>query len=351
MGLSIDFLKAAHGDSILITHINNGKTTRILIDGGPPSAFTANKPGNLKEALNDIKDQGGVIDLVILTHVDDDHIGGLLKAFSHDDFLPVMAQSVLFNSGQLIYEYFEKNSEKQNDIFQNFNTSEQTSIGQGISFEQYMLDHNVWDRRLVHEGLNINIGNIELEILSPSFDDLKKLLYKWDEEQELVPESTSAGNTDYKLRYDELLENDKFKEDESIPNGSSISFIFKADEKKMLFLGDAHPSSVISSLKNKGYSKRKKLKVEFMKLSHHGSKANTNLELLELIETNKYIVLTDGTRHGLPNKKTFARIHSVNPDAVLLFNYGHLIEEIYSEKEISTMVGKLKSLDEGMSFD
>lgn len=351
MGLSIDFLKAAFGDSILITHTRTSSTTRILIDGGPPSAFTANKPGNLKAALEDIKSTGGVIDLVVLTHVDDDHIGGLLKAFSHDDFLPSMAKAVLFNSGQLIYEHFEGITEKQNDIFQGFDTSELTSIGQGISFEKYILDYDVWDRRLVHQGLDITIDDIKLEILSPSFEDLKKLLYKWDEKQEFVLELTSAGEKDYDLTYEQLLVNDNFKEDESVSNGSSISFILTLDGKKMLFLGDAHPSSVISGLRTRGYRKNNKLKVEFVKLSHHGSKANTSLELLELVDTKDYIVLTDGTRHGLPNKKTFARIHNINPEAALHFNYGYLIEEIYSKEEMLILGEKLKSLDEGMKFE
>ena len=67
-----------------------------------------------------------------------------------------------------------------------------------------------------------------------------------------------------------------------MPNGSSIAFILESDNKKYIFLGDAHPSVVIDSLKSIGTTKSNPLEVELLKVSHHSSSYNTNEELLSL---------------------------------------------------------------------
>lgn len=69
-----------------------------------------------------------------------------------------------------------------------------------------------------------------------------------------------------------------------------------------------------------------------MKVSHHGSMYNTNKELLEIVKTDKYIISSNGTKHGLPNKRTIARIINNNPDAFIYFNY-NLKDDIFSKQD------------------
>lgn len=67
MGMNVHFIDVGQGDSILIETPTN-KT--ILIDGGPPEA------GN--KVVSYLNDRGvNTIDLIIATHPDKDHIGGL----------------------------------------------------------------------------------------------------------------------------------------------------------------------------------------------------------------------------------------------------------------------------------
>jgi beta-lactamase superfamily II metal-dependent hydrolase len=347
MPLKVKFIQALHGDSILITNETQNGTSRILIDGGPPSAFNPRPPSNprggkLKRALDELRGENQKIDLVILTHVDDDHIGGLLKAFEHPDYLPIITKKVLFNSGQLISEKFDQHNELI-EVQGNFDSNPQTSINQGITFEKFISDHQLWDRRLIKQLSIYSLSDLTLKFLSPNDSALRRLLNTWTTEQESP--LTSATNTDYRFEYDELLASDSFQEDKSIHNGSSLSFILEKGDLKLVFLGDAYPSIVIEGLHKLGYTEENPLNAEFVKLSHHGSKCNTNVELLKLIKTDKYVVSTDGTKHGLPNKTTFARIHSVYPHAVILFNYPDLISNIFTDSERNILGNRLKGLD------
>ena len=85
-------LKAAHGDAIIIKIFTNERKHVIVIDGG--SSVTA-------ESIADIYDTLDYIDLLMLTHYDEDHISGLLEYFSrHTSELP----NALYDGGVVIYE-------------------------------------------------------------------------------------------------------------------------------------------------------------------------------------------------------------------------------------------------------
>ena len=139
-----------------------------------------------------------------------------------------------------------------------------------------------------------------------------------------------------------MLQNE-LKEDTAIHNGSSIAFILEIEDKKMLFLGDAHPSVVVDSLINLEYSKENKLSLDLIKVSHHGSKANISDELLDIIECDNFVISTDGSKHGLPNKETVARIINKHENCKIYFNYPDLINQIFTEDELTN--NNFKTLD------
>ncbi len=354
MTVSIRFLKAHHGDCILVTIEDEQKVERILIDGGPSYTFkprSAGDPrdGDLKNVLDELIDQNKKIDLVILTHVDDDHIGGLISAFEDPDYLSKIALKVIFNSGQLIHEYFKVPVDPTKDIKGNFSGNPETSIRQGDTLEKLLVDHKLWDKKIILQGLEYPLSTGKLQFISPNEEKINKLLMKWEDERE---EPFTAGHSnDWNQTYIQLLENDKFEEDQSIPNGSSIGFILLVNELKLIFLGDAHPSIILSGLKHFGYDAENPLKANMVKVSHHGSKKNTNLELLEVLNSETYVISTDGSRHGLPNKVTLARIHSQSPSSKIYFNYEELIEDIYNKEELVTLAERVLFINKELIFD
>lgn len=335
--MKIKFLKSFNGDAILISFRENETKRNILIDGGMPATYEKKgknskiEYGELKETVDKIRRADEKIDLLILTHVDDDHIGGVLKWVEKDKEAHKLIGKVWFNSGRLISEYFNEQEIAEN-LLEIPVESTLTSIGQGVKFEDYIEENGIWDRSIVIALEYFEYLGIKFKILSPSPDKLKLLLGKWEKEK---PESldTSAEKNDYDLTLRQHIERDKFKEDTAIHNGSSIAFIMTLGKKNFAFLADAHPTVVADSLKAFGYSKEKPLKAELVKISHHGSKANNSAEILELIMTNKYVISTNGDKHAHPNKQFLARLASVNGDCEVYFNYPEQIEQIFSEDD------------------
>ncbi|MEX2411520.1 MAG: MBL fold metallo-hydrolase [Candidatus Paceibacterota bacterium] len=336
--MNLNVLRANNGDCIHLYFNTENKSFNILIDGGPGRTYQfknkkkKQEAGDLKKFIENLKETNQIIDLLILTHVDDDHIGGILKWFEKDKEVANYIKKVWFNSGRLISEYFDKPVINENDISLNPIDGYDTSIKQGATFENFIEEKEIWDRRIIKASDEIEECGATFTILSPSSERLEALLTKWKKE---VPITDTSAKNDYDLTIKEHIKNDSFTEDKSIHNGSSIAFLLEYDEKKLIFLGDAHPQVIVDSLRDLGYSKDAPLQVEFLKISHHGSKGNTSPELLEIIDTNKFIISSNGDKHQLPDKQCLSRIINHNNQAELFFNYPELIDKIFSEEDHS----------------
>lgn len=332
--LSIKFLEAYNGDCILISFSDNDDIVKnILIDGGTGQTY-ANRQrrfGNLKREVLNLIDNRQSIDLLIITHIDDDHIGGVLKLFEDKNLDKSLIKRVWFNSGKNIAKYFKAGGEfKERDIELKIYNKSDTSVKQGVKLDKFLTDLGCWDNRIIKRGLIENFSNSRITVLSPDDNGLKNLHQKWERESPDL--ETSSKETDYHISMKELIEGeDIFVEDKSIPNGSSIAILFEIEEKRILFLGDAYPNVVAESLRTiMNCSINKKLEIDLFKISHHASKGNTNSELLELIKCDNYVTSTNSLRHGLPDKITYARIIKANPYSKFLFNY-NIIKKVFPE--------------------
>lgn len=337
--MEIKFLEADHGDCIIIKVFDKENPKNILIDGGPGKTYMerdqrsgrwVDKP--LKKELDKIFSEGQIVDLLILTHVDDDHIGGLLKWIGSGSFRKEQIGEVWFNSGRNIFEHFNLEEIPENLIdFDIEDEDKNTGIKQGEKFEDYLQSLDLWDKKVIKGGGELNRFNLRFDIISPGDEQLKELLHKWDKETDSL--FTAKGQNDYSSTIDELLEDDTFEEDKSVHNGSSIAFILSREGKNFLFLGDAHPSVVVKHLKALKYTYDDPLECEVVKVSHHGSKANTNSDLLRLIKSNHFVISANGKHHHLPNKRCVARILNHHPKAKISFNYSDLVNEIFEKEE------------------
>ena len=79
--MKIDVLPAQNGDCFLVEYIPN---RYILIDGGYADTYR----NCLLPKLKSIAEVGGVVDAIVVTHIDSDHISGIIKMLEEDD-LPV----------------------------------------------------------------------------------------------------------------------------------------------------------------------------------------------------------------------------------------------------------------------
>lgn len=131
--LNIKMLKAFSGDSFIISfNDGNGKNTNILIDGGVARTYRT-----LKREIEDIEKRDEVIDLLIITHTDSDHIGGILKFFQDESINHILVKKVLFNSANSLSKYFNTEPIKEKEITLSPSNCE-CSYREGNSLEGYL---------------------------------------------------------------------------------------------------------------------------------------------------------------------------------------------------------------------
>lgn len=306
--MEIQFYKAECGDAAKIRFLGDDqKFHNIFIDSGYERTF---RPILLEEILN-LKKRTECIDLWILSHIHDDHIGGVIKYLE------------LIKSGELedvvnqwyynVPRFYNLRTQSQKNM-----TSNASSINQGdIIYEYLKRNDKLLEKDITSDLETRNLFGLKLTILTPSLAKLNSLRRKYpiDSSKELerseldsISDAKAIKDNDYLTKIFEFeLEN--FVEDKSIENGSSIALITEFNNHKILWLADSHPNDVIKSLKKLGYSKEKQFECDWVKVSHHGSSANNNSELYSLIKCNNYLFSVNGeNKYNLPVKKCLARI-------------------------------------------
>jgi len=294
-------LSAKHGDSIIVKTFDGQENPfNIVIDGGTPGTFDE----VLRKELKLIP----IIDIIILTHIDYDHIGGLIKYVKHAHFDPEQVKRYWFNSKNIKFTYIGDNIHS----------------GHAKSFEELLIDRgNIKDKWaediIVGCEVKMPIG-VTIEIVSPSKEILDELYSKWPDlsdeyNKKLEDLSISAVKPSQILRgsLEDLAKADDTPDKtflDDLFNSSSIAFVLRTFDMSVLFLGDAHPHFIEETLTSKGYSEDNKMKVDLVKISHHGSKNNTTNALLDLIECDKFVISTNGgnSSHTHPDRETIARI-------------------------------------------
>jgi glyoxylase-like metal-dependent hydrolase (beta-lactamase superfamily II) len=75
--ITFEALNAKHGDSILLRYDDAGEQRLWVIDGGPGGVFKGSLWPRLEELKGD--EEALRIDLAMVSHIDDDHINGMLQ--------------------------------------------------------------------------------------------------------------------------------------------------------------------------------------------------------------------------------------------------------------------------------
>ncbi len=114
----------------------------------------------------------------------------------------------------------------------------------------------------------------------------------------------------------------QFVEDAAPANGSSIAMLAECGGKRALLLADAFPGVVSGSLARLCAARGvDRLEVEAVKVSHHGSKFNTDEALLRQVRSPAYLISTNGEQFHHPDAECLARIVSLGGPERLCFNY------------------------------
>ncbi|WP_299015070.1 MBL fold metallo-hydrolase [uncultured Photobacterium sp.] len=99
INIELTTLTESKADSFLLTFRSHNQNKHILIDGG------LKRDGRQAfKRIEKIFEQGDIIDFVVLTHVDIDHVNGLLAFFESDKANADNVGRVLFNVPNSIVE-------------------------------------------------------------------------------------------------------------------------------------------------------------------------------------------------------------------------------------------------------
>ena len=197
--MKIKFLKAFNGDSIWISFFENERPRNILIDGGIGDTYksSSNIKGDLFKVIQKIHEDEQFIDLLILTHFDEDHIGGILRWLGKDKKASKLIKKVWFNSGKEIAKKLESDENKDLDIeISNGADDFHTSPKQGIKFEKYLRDNNLWEGKVIEQGSEYNLFGVKFKILSPNNEKLDNLLKLYEKQKDYF---TGGGEYDFKI--------------------------------------------------------------------------------------------------------------------------------------------------------
>lgn len=334
---NIHMLPGSFGDCLLLEYGENNDPKYILVDGGPYYQFDEIVT-TLQQHLPDMKE----IELLIITHIDIDHIDGIIRLLNHQPPL-YKIKKVWFNNYEDLH--FEENPDLLGGV-------------QGEYLSLLVKDNEIPKNRkplTIHrtaEELAFS-DEMVITVLNPNQAGLKNLAKAWDEhledtnlshEEKKIWEALNGDDRYEALPPDLLGSTDDVeawagtvsKEDKSAANRSSIAFIATYNGKSVLMAGDATSEDLKQNIEKKDLlSEFGQMQVDAWKLSHHGSKKSTQEYLTRMIQADKILVCSDGKRYHHPDKETIAKL-LINQESKLdiYFNYTSSYNKIWGDQEI-----------------
>jgi len=337
---------AKNGDAFLIRE-NVTKPTAMLIDGGYASSFQA----CVSPDLTHLAQLGYSLDLVVATHIDADHLSGLLAFFklNGNAEAPKIIQvgDVWHNSlrSLLVMAVADGNMTPEDEDL----LVEIRRRGYPIPAEPMVSPVEISARQgsslaalLLGGGYRWNTGDgtrsinsadtrlfelrpdVRLRVIGPPVARLEQLHRRWIAEMRRMGFTGKIGAND---AFDDAFEflcafedlrtcvsaeptalstsanrclSEAYLADDSVTNGSSISIIVEIGASRLLFLGDSWAEDIEAALRELPNAAFPMI-FDAIKISHHGSLHNTSPALLELVDSPLFLISSNGERHCHPD--------------------------------------------------
>lgn len=301
-------VQAEFGDCLLLEYGTGGKSRFTLIDGGPSSNFA----DNLEPVLRKIAYKNPMLDLTVLSHVDNDHIIGLVDYFSELQAgtagLP-RPKEVWHNSwGRAIdpdgtvgprlkaLMTASRTAAMPNATNATLGIDEGNALRTKATLLNVPINKSVPTVDLITVDdvkKPIAFGNLHLRVVGPTRANLQKLNKEWVGWLDKHENDIAGDNA-------MVMSNS----DQSVPNLSSIALIAEAQGKTILLTGDGRSDHLLDGLEMAGQLDGDgRCHVDVLKLAHHGSERDVNKEFFERVSADTYVVSANG-RYGNPDFST-----------------------------------------------
>ncbi|MEO7233819.1 MAG: MBL fold metallo-hydrolase [Lapillicoccus sp.] len=341
--IRVEMLPARLGDCLLVECLRtDGTVWRMLVDGGPPDTWPL-----LEARLRRLGPADRRLDVVVVTHIDSDHIGGMVPFFGGDlarDFLDV--GDVWFNGLTHLGE-----------------PGAPRSVPQGESVVAALLGpvggHGApglpWNRAFgggpvltptsgMHE-VTVDHGP-RITVLSPPEARLEALRTSWTT---FLQRALSGRDRGLRSPPDVLAPLDDLRAvaatrtptDASIPNGSSIALLVEHRGASLVLGADAFGPVLAAGLKAVATARGlEALPVDAVKLPHHGSKSNVVASLVSAAPARHYLVSSNGDTFHHPDDAALARVVVGAPPGMTLgFNYRNARTQRWADPALTSRYG------------
>lgn len=302
--MKIHTIQAKHGDCFIVEYGKTRKKKFILIDGGPQTVYK----NYLRTNLEKIVKKKGYLDTVILSHVDQDHVFGLLDLMKELLTQKSKRKKQFIEIKELWHNSFDLTIDPKNNIGKKiisiyssskskkslYNTGlAAKSIPQGNKLKKYAEKLLIPSNTIFKKGIisvenhrkTITKQDIKITIVGPTnanFKELRDEWISWLKKLKKKPNSKKSKDFD--------------DPDDSVPNLSSVMFLIKTGRKKILFTGDGRSDHLLQGLKSqKLLNSKGKIHVNLLKIPHHGSDRNVTVDFFKKVTADGYIISADGS--------------------------------------------------------
>jgi len=359
---SLEVLRACHGDCLLLHYGTKTKPGLALIDGGPDNVYEP----FLRPRLEELRGERGLseddelpVDLLMLSHIDEDHVFGLLELTRELIAAEDRQKPKLVRVFDLWHNTFDDLIENDTDeligaVEQTFGPASVSgnlaadalaeladsdtpavvdtvmviaSIPQGRELrsncEKLSVERNVeFDGKLIvaeADSNPIDMGKgLTFTLVGPMLPDVKKLQTEhraWlKEHPEVVERATASVLAAYS--------------DDSKPNLSSIVVLAEVNGKTILLTGDARGDKILKGLELVGLvPEGGSIGVDVLKCPHHGSSRNVELDFFQRIIADHYVFSGNGV-FGNPERATLELLAEARGDDDYTIHLTYPVDEI-----------------------
>lgn len=313
--MRIHAIDAAEGDCFLLE--NNG--VFALIDGG----IAGNYARNVQPHLADVMGAGGKLEAVVVSHIDADHITGILDLFAdleraradgeqepfdivdlwHNGFGQTLetATGALFSSLQAMMSQAGRAS-----VAAANGSVALLGIAQGARLQRAAAQLGIPTNeffgggRITQQGAlgkRWAFGDATFSVAGPTDANLADLQVDWIKWIEKNLDNFALGDS-------QAMAN----ADKSVPNLSSIVLFGETPHGDILLTGDARGDHILQGLEQSGrLEPGNRLPLRLLKVQHHASDRNAAADFFERLPADLYLVSANG-KYGNPDLETLEMI-------------------------------------------
>lgn len=346
-------LPAGRGDALLIEYGPGNKPEhRVLIDGGPVNSGLYD---GIRDRLEDIpRAENGHrhVELLIVTHIDTDHVEGVIRLLQDDD-LALAFGDIWFNGWKHISTL---TAESRAQVLGGVQGEFLGALldAQGRPWNQYFSGGPI----LITDNDPLPVirlrGGLVLTLLSPTLPKLETLADDWEDAVKDAGFTPGDAATVLKTLGEKWwakphvlgdADDVRRSRDSSSANGSSIAVLAEHSGRCLLLVGDAHDDVLTRSLRRvrSDRSLTEPLPLDAFKVSHHGSSNNLTELLLREIAVDSYLISTNGKRFSHPDDLAIRQLinrHQGSGPPKFHFNYDQTqTQDWRNESGIETFYG------------